>query len=238
MIQLIAGLLAPTRGRVLQDGVDINGRGFDKNELYGKIGLVFQFPGYQLFETTVEKDVAFGLKHSGLGRDETAERVRWALETVGFSYDAIRTQSPLALSGGEKRRVAIAGILASKPKVLIFDEPTAGLDPAGQEAFIRLVAALNLAGTTVIMVSHNADSLGEAAKRILVLENGRLVMDGATQEVFSDVERMEGLGLGVSAPRRIAALLKRRGMDIPQDIVDFDGLLSALRTQGKGAEPK
>jgi energy-coupling factor transport system ATP-binding protein len=134
MIQLIAGLLAPTRGRVLQDGVDINGRGFDKNELYGKIGLVFQFPGYQLFETTVEKDVAFGLKHSGLGRDETAERVRWALETVGFSYDAIRTQSPLALSGGEKRRVAIAGILASKPKVLIFDEPTAGLDPAGQEA--------------------------------------------------------------------------------------------------------
>ncbi len=229
MIQLIAGLLVPSEGKVLLDGNDINAKGYDRSVLRRNVGIVFQYPEYQLFETTVEKDVAFGLKHSGLDRGEVSERVRWALEIMGFSFDSIRNQSPLSLSGGEKRRVAIAGVLAVRPKIVIFDEPIAGLDPLGREAFLKLISDLNEDGTTIITVSHNADSMAEYAKRIIVLDSGRLIMDGKTRDVFSDVKRMEELRLGVSQPRLIADMLSKRGFEMPRDIVSCGELVSAIK---------
>mgnify|MGYP000851681448 CR=1 FL=1 len=234
LIQLIAGLILPTEGRVFLDGKNINARDYDRSILRGRVGIVFQYPEYQLFETTVEKDVAFGLKHHNLSRADVDERVRWALETLDFDFNVICKQSPLALSGGEKRRVAIAGVLATKPAILIFDEPVAGLDPLGREMFLQLVSRLNKEKTTILMVSHNADAIGEYAKRIIVLDKGRLLMDGTPKEVFADVEHMKKLRLGMSTPREIAHLLTRRGIYVPRDIVSYDEILSALRTKFGG----
>ena len=149
---------------------------------------MFQYPECQLFETTVEKDVAFGLKHSGLSAAEKQARVRWALETVGFSFEKVHDQPPMGLSGGEKRRVAIAGVLATKPEYLILDEPIAGLDPLGREAFLQLITELNRGGMTILMVSHNADCLGAYARRLLVLEDGQLVRDGTPEEIYADLD--------------------------------------------------
>ena len=159
LIQIMAGLLTPTAGTVMLDGQDIHARRYDRSILRRKVGIVFQYPECQLFETTVEKDVAFGLKHSGLSAAEKQARVRWALETVGFSFEKVHDQPPMGLSGGEKRRVAIAGVLATKPEYLILDEPIAGLDPLGREAFLQLITELNRGGMTILMVSHNADCL-------------------------------------------------------------------------------
>ena len=164
LIQIMAGLLTPTAGTVMLDGQDIHARRYDRSILRRKVGIVFQYPECQLFETTVEKDVAFGLKHSGLSAAEKQARVRWALETVGFSFEKVHDQPPMGLSGGEKRRVAIAGVLATRPEYLILDEPIAGLDPLGREAFLQLITELNRGGMTILMVSHNADCLGAYAR--------------------------------------------------------------------------
>ena len=236
MIQLIAGLMTPLHGKIMLDSKDINERRYDRNEMRRSMGIVFQYPEYQLFETTVEKDVAFGLKHNGMSRNEVKEQIRWALEMTGFVFETIRSQSPFALSGGEKRRVAIAGVLAVKPKIMIFDEPIAGLDPLGRELFLQLASRLNQSGTTVIIVSHNADALGDFAKRLVVLDKGRILMDGSTKEVFSEVSRMKKLRIGVSAPRQIADMLYRRGVEVPQDIVTYNELLAALKSRLTGGD--
>ena len=207
LLQLLAGLLVPSAGTVRIDGEDINRRGFDKSILRRKLGIVFQYPECQLFETTVQKDVAFGLKHSGLAKAEIEERVRWALELCGFDYAKIRQKAPMALSGGEKRRLAIAGVLAVRPQYLLFDEPFAGLDPLGRDAFIRLTQELN---------------------RSVVLEEGKIAADGTPAEVFRDVERMKALQLGVSDSREIAWLLQKRGVDFPQEITAYSELLPAV----------
>ena len=233
LVQLMAGLLKPTAGRVLVNGKDVNAPGYDRAELRRALAMVFQFPEYQLFETTVERDVAFGLRHLGLSEGEKEERVRWALEKTGFSFQDIRGQSPMALSGGEKRRVAIAGALAVKPEILVFDEPIAGLDPLGREAFLTLIRQLNRQGTTILMVSHSADSIAETVRRVLVLNGGRLVRDGAPEEVFCDVTAMEALRVGVSGPRRVAELLRQAGVDAPKNIVRYQQLLSFAQSAGE-----
>lgn len=233
-IHLLAGLLTPDSGRVLLDGADINAADFDRHVLRGALGVVFQYPEYQLFETTVGRDVAFGLRHMGLTKEQTHQSVCEALETVGLDVERVMEQSPMALSGGEKRLVAIAGVLAAKPRFLVFDEPIAGLDPLGRESFLRLVARLNAAGTTVVMVSHNAESIAEYAKRVLVFDAGRLVMDGTPREAFMDVARMTRLHIGVSEPRRVAHLLMERGFAIARDVVRYDELLAALQNRLKG----
>ncbi len=236
LIQAIAGLISISDGSIVIDGNDINDKRYDRAELRRKLGLVFQYPECQLFESTVEKDVAFGLKHSGLSKSEVTERVKWALEVCGFDYDKVRKQTPLGMSGGEKRRIAIAGVLAVKPDYLILDEPIAGLDPLGREAFLKLITKLNNEGMTIIMISHNADCIGEYAQRILVLNDGELIGDGTPQELFCNVEKMQSLHLGVSHSRELCYLLNKRGFDIEQDICTYDKLLPALVGKLKGGE--
>ncbi len=235
LIQLMDGLLAPTEGRVLLDGEDIFAKGYDRSKLRRKVGVVFQYPEYQLFESTVEKDVAFGLKHLPLTAEEKRQQIRWALETVGFDYEQVREMSPLEFSGGEKRRIAIAGILAAKPEILILDEPIAGLDPLGREAFLQLTDRLNAQGVTILMISHNADALAEHAQRILVLEEGCLLRDEAAKALFADTDFLLQHGLGIPQSRRIARMLQERGHAIPDDVLRYEELLPHLLRLGKEA---
>ena len=190
--------------------------------------MVFQYPEYQLFESTVEKDVAFGLKRSGLSREEKMGRVKEALSLMGFSYENIHNISPLSLSGGEKRRVAIAGVLVTKPRILIFDEPIAGMDPNGRIRFLHLVEKLHKKGTTVLMISHHTDSLCEYASRILVMQQGRIVLDGPPKEVLLDIPRAERFSVGTSQARLISDQLIRRGIPLASDILQYHELLEAL----------
>ena len=183
LLQLIAGLISPSRGRVMIDGCDINARDYNRDVLRKKLSMIFQYPDYQLFETTVEKDVAFSLKHNGLSAKEVKDKVRRALEAVGFSYAGVRFLSPLGLSGGERRKVAIAGALVTEPKILILDEPVAGRS-RGRKEFLEIITRRNKAGTTILMVSHDADILGNYAQRILVLDQGKLIVDGPVKRVL------------------------------------------------------
>ncbi|MFW5714316.1 MAG: energy-coupling factor transporter ATPase, partial [Brevefilum sp.] len=222
LIQLLVGLMRPSSGKILIDGKDINGSEYNRKELRRKVGIVFQYPEVQLFETTVEKDVAFGLKHSGLSPSEIAQNVRWAITTVGLDFEKVRSMSPFSLSGGERRRVAIAGILAAKPTTLILDEPIAGLDPVGRQNFLELTRDLNAAGVSIIMVSHNADALAKNATRVIILESGRIILDKPSKEAFRDTDFLREKGIGISQAREIAYLLKERGFPIPQDIIRYD----------------
>jgi energy-coupling factor transport system ATP-binding protein len=230
LIHIMSGLLAPDSGMVLLDEQDINSDTYDRNELRGKVGVVFQFPDYQLFESTVEKDVAFGLKHKRLDHEETEARVRWALETVGLPYQEVRSRSPFSLSGGEKRRLAIAGAIVTKPRFLMLDEPIAGLDPQCCQSFMRTLASMNCDGTTIVMVSHNADVMGEYAKRLLVLQDGSLALEGTVQDVFFFFLRLRGLHINAGAPRAIGNMLARRGFNVPHTVTSYKELLYALKS--------
>lgn len=235
LIQLIAGLLTPGEGQILIDGKDISGPGYDREELRRTLGIVFQYPESQLFETTVEKDVAFALKHLDLSKEEKTERVRWALEAVGFRLEWTG-KSPLSLSGGEKRRVAIAGVLAARPRILIFDEPLAGLDPSGRLEFLELAARLNRQGTTILMVSHDADALCGYADRILVLDRGRLSAQGTPEEIFEDPGRAEALHIGAGEVRRIAQALYEKGRLKNPVITKYEILLAEIKRTIKAGE--
>ncbi|NLM37577.1 MAG: energy-coupling factor transporter ATPase [Firmicutes bacterium] len=234
LIQLLAGLRVPTSGRIYINGADINGRGYDRNRLRQTVGIVFQEPEHQLFAPTVEKDVAFGLKYSGLDPQEVTARVRWALATMGFDYDKIRHQSPLALSGGEKRRVAIAGVIVTKPQVLILDEPIAGLDPSGRDNFLRFLTQMNQAGTIIILVSHNMEALADYTRHLLVLERGRLVDSGPTREVFIRLKQRTTGFHGETGAQRIATRLAGCGLAHPAAVVTYADLLSALKQELTG----
>lgn len=231
LIQLLAGLLTPTSGHIYLDGEDINDRSYDRSILREKIGLVFQYPEYQLFETTVEKDVGFGLNYSGLSKEEVSARVQWALETMGFEYEKVSKQSPLGLSGGEKRRVAIAGVLAIKPRILIFDEPIAGLDPYGRQSFLQFINKINQSGTTVIMVSHNIEALCEYTKQLLVLDKGKLIESGDTKEVLRRLNKRSNGKPGITPSQKIVSLLSDRHINLSSDIVNYQELLSALKDE-------
>ena len=236
LIQLIAGLLKPTSGRVSIDGEDINAPRYPVDTLRRRLSILFQYPEQQLFETTVARDVAFGLRHSGLPARVQREKVARALSLVGFEADAIAGASPLELSGGEKRRVALAGVLATEPRILILDEPIAGLDPIARGAFLDLLTRLNGEGVTIIMVSHSIDALAERAGRILVLHEGALLMDGCPRAIFADAQRLDALGLGVPAARNTALLMARRGVTSMRDVTNYAELLSAVISRVKGGE--
>ena len=219
LVQHLNGLLTPSSGRVLVDGVDVFAKDTNRKKIRQQVGLVFQYPEHQLFEETVEKDVAFGPKNLGLAAGEIAKRVKEALFQVGISYEEYAQRSPFELSGGQMRRVAIAGVLAMKPKVLVLDEPTAGLDPAGRESILSMVRELHAAGgLTVIMVTHSMDDISRLATRLAVLAKGELKLTGTPREIFSRVEEMEAFGLGVPQAARLANLLRKEGFQLPHDL--------------------
>ncbi|NLB71489.1 MAG: energy-coupling factor transporter ATPase [Chloroflexi bacterium] len=228
LIQLIAGLLKPTSGSVSIDGQNFFSAKTPRFDLPKKIGVLFQNPEIQLFETTVEKDVAFALKHTPLATSQVNEQVRWALETVGLDYEKFKELPPLSLSGGEMRRVAVAGVLVIKPDILVLDEPIAGLDPKSQDGFLRLLDSFNANGTTIIMISHSLDALAEHAKRILVLEDGFLIRDAGTREVLADSQFLEKHNLGSTQVGQITDGLSKCNLHLPSPPLTGQELCSAL----------
>lgn len=194
-----------------------------------KVGMVFQYPEYQLFADTVEKDVAFGPKNMKLPKEEIDARVRKAMDVVGLDYDQFASRSPFDLSGGEKRRAAIAGVIAMQPEILVLDEPVAGLDPAGREEILALVKKLQKeVSPTIILVSHNMDDIAVMADRIIALKDGKVVMDGTPKEVFSDRKHVEEIGLDVPFATSLSDEFISRGYDLPKDIISLDELADAL----------
>ena len=194
-----------------------------------KVGMVFQYPEYQLFADTVEKDIAFGPKNMKLPKEEVDERVRKAMEVVGLDYDQFASRSPFDLSGGEKRRAAIAGVIAMRPEILVLDEPVAGLDPAGREEILALVKKLQKeVSPTIILVSHNMDDIAVLADRIVALKDGKIVADGTPKEVFSDRQRIKDIGLDVPFATQLADEFISRGVDLPRDIISLDELAESL----------
>lgn len=194
-----------------------------------KVGMVFQYPEYQLFADTVEKDVAFGPKNMKLSKEEIDARVRKAMDVVGLDYDQFASRSPFDLSGGEKRRAAIAGVIAMQPEILVLDEPVAGLDPAGREEILALVKKLQKeVSPTIILVSHNMDDIAVMADRIIALQDGKVVMDGTPKEVFSDRKHVEEIGLDVPFATSLSDEFIAMGYDLPKDIISLDELADAL----------
>lgn len=219
LVQLLDGLLKPSGGTVYIDGRDIFEKDYSLKALRGKVGIVFQYPEYQLFEADVFTDVCFGPKNLELSRSEVELRAYEALKQVGLKDEAFY-QSPFDLSGGEKRRVAIAGVLAMKPEVLILDEPTAGLDPAGREWILGLVDRLcRENGMTIILVSHSMDDLAENAHRLMVMDNGRLVMDGTPSQVFKYSKELIEMGLDIPAVSKVLYILKENGANVNTDAI-------------------
>jgi energy-coupling factor transport system ATP-binding protein len=236
LIQQMAGLLKPDSGRVLVNGEDINANGYDRKKLRRTVGVVFQYPEYQLFEETVAKDVGYGPSKTGMDEKEIQQSVDDALRLVGFEPELIKEVSPFDLSGGQKRKVAIAGVLAMKPEILILDEPIAGLDPMGREQFMQLVSGLNQRGTTIIMISHNMDGLADYASRIIAMDHGEIYMDGSPKEVFSDLPRLQKVGLDASEARHAAAMLQERGWQIPSDIITKEELIQFILQYKEGGK--
>lgn len=233
-LQLLNGLERPTVGEVLFHGQNIWDKGFNRKELRSKVGLVFQYPEHQLFESDVITDVCFGPKNFGLSADEALERAKWALNLVGVD-EKLYKASPFELSGGQKRRVAIAGVIASKPEVLVLDEPTAGLDPKGKNDILKMLAMLReKEGISIILVSHSMEDIAEYADRVLVFHEGKLVFDDTTREVFSHIDELEKMQLAAPQVRYILRKLKEKGLDVDTSALTIKEAKEAiLRALGK-----
>ena len=222
LIQHLNGLIKATSGRILYDGQNIYDDGYDMRKLRGQVGLVFQYPEYQLFEADVLSDVCFGPKNQGLSQEECEVRAKEALEMVGFPEKYYR-QSPFELSGGQKRRAAIAGILAMRPKVLILDEPTAGLDPKGRDEILDQVEYLHRqTGMTVILVSHSMEDIARYVDRIIVMNHGEKMLDGAPREVFAHYKELEKVGLAAPQVTYVMHDLKERGFAVSPDATTIE----------------
>ena len=227
-IQHLNALLQPTSGRVLLDGEDINKDKKTRHDVKWKVGLVFQYPEYQLFEETVFADIAFGPKNMGLKKEEIEERVREAAGFVGVKEELFE-RSPLELSGGQKRRVAIAGVVAMRPEVLILDEPTAGLDPSGSRKIMNNICRYReQSGATVIIVSHNMDDAARLTERLIVFDHGHVAMDGTPEEVFSRPQELIDIGLSVPQSTAIAMALREKGMQLEGSVFTHEQLLKAV----------
>lgn len=234
-IQHLNGLLKPTSGTVCFDGQDIHRSKEATRDVRFSVGLVFQYPEYQLFEETVYKDIAFGPKNMKLSAEEVDERVKEAAHFVGLTDDLME-RSPLELSGGQKRRIAIAGVIAMRPKVLILDEPTAGLDPAGCAGILENILDYKReTGSAVLLVTHNMDDAARLADRLVVFNRGHVAFDGTPPEVFSHTQELLEIGLDVPQAARIAEALRQRGIALPESIYTLDQLQSAVLDAWKGA---
>lgn len=237
LIQMFNGLLKPTSGNVIINGKNIHGDDVKKKEVREQVGLVFQYPEYQLFEMTVYEDVAFGPKNLGLSETEIKERVEYGCKAVGLD-ESYYEKSPFELSGGQKRRVAIAGVLAMKPNILILDEPTAGLDPKGRnELFGQLKKMHEELGLTIVLISHSMEDVARYVDRLLVLYKGKKAYEGTPREVFAHGMELEKIGLAMPQIRYIMNALKAKGMDIDTDVLTVEEaaakITAYLRSGGK-----
>lgn len=228
LIQHLNGLLRPTDGRILLDGRDIWENPKKIRDIRFAVGMVFQYPEYQLFEDTIYKDIAFGPRNMGLGEEEIDRRVRRAAADVGLS-DELLEKSPFDLSGGEKRRAAIAGVLAMEPEVLILDEPTAGLDPRGREQILTMIQDYRTrSGKTVLLVSHSMEDIARLSDRVLVMCRGEVAMLDTALRVFARAEELEEMGLTVPAVTKILLLLRQQGIDVGTDVYTVDQAVERL----------
>lgn len=223
LVQHLNALLKPSSGRILIDNINLWDKATSRSRKRKEVGLVFQYPEYQLFEETVEMDIAYGPKNLGLNADEITKRVKRAMDTVGLEYETYRELSPFELSGGQKRRVAIAGVVAMEPKVLILDEPTAGLDPRGREEILHQIKLLHHQyEMTTIIVSHSMEEVAKIADRVIVMNEGKCILDGTCSKVFNEVKVLEKIGLAVPQVKYLQRALKEKGFNISDEIYTLE----------------
>ena len=239
LIQHLNGLLKPSSGEIIVNGFNITDKDLNLTEIRKRVGIVFQYPEYQLFEDTVEKDIAFGPGNLGLDEEEISKRVRKSMEAVGLDYETYKDKSPFDLSGGQKRRVAIAGVIAMNPEVLILDEPTAGLDPGGRDEIFNLIKKLHRDNNiTIILSSHSMDDMAKLAQTIIVMNHGKIEFMGTPREVFtSHAARLREIGLDVPQVLELATKLRNKGFDIRPDVLTVeeikDEILKVMRGRKK-----
>lgn len=234
LLQHLNGLLKPKSGSILIDGTDITGPGVAMRDIRCKVGLVFQYPEYQLFEETVAKDVAFGPSNLGLSEEEVDAGVKEAIELVGLDYETVKDVSPFALSGGQKRRVAIAGVIAMKPQVLILDEPTAGLNPKAHDEILEMVRNIHERESNItIFVSHNMNDIAKLSTRVLVMDHGKLAMNGTPEEVFSREAALKRMGLALPDAMEFISRLREKGMIIESHCMEIGELADEIAKRRK-----
>ncbi len=236
LVQHLNGLIKPNLGKVIVDGIDIWQEPKKIRDVRFKVGLVFQYPEYQLFDETVEKDISFGPRNLHLTDNEIKERVEWAAEVVGLKASLL-AKSPFDLSGGEKRRAAIAGVLAMKPDVLILDEPTAGLDPKGRDMLLKTISDYREKyGTAVILVSHSMEDVAKVAQRVIVMNNGKVELNGTTAQVYSHFNQLENIGLSVPSITKLMSMLRARGLNVPDNVLTVSQARDVLIKLRKGGD--
>ena len=229
LIQHMNGLLKPTKGKILVDGVDITAKGVKLTDIRKKVGLVFQYAEYQLFEETIAKDIAFGPKNLDLSEEEISNRVKRSMEMVGLNYEVYKDKSPFELSGGQKRRVAIAGVIAMEPKTLILDEPTAGLDPKGRDDILKQIQRLHKEyGMTIILVSHSMEDVAKIALKVVVMNHSKIVLQGTPKEIFKEVETLENIGLGVPQVTYLMQALRAKGFKVSDNAYTIEQAKSEI----------
>lgn len=228
-IQHLNGLLKPSSGEIILDGMKVDKSSSNLTELRKKIGLVFQYPEYQLFEETIERDIAFGPGNLDLSEEEVSRRVKSSMDSVGLDYETYKDKSPFELSGGLKRRVAIAGVLAMEPKVLILDEPTAGLDPRGRDEILSEIKSIHeKRKITVILVSHSMEDVAKIAERIIVMDKGKVFLDSNPREIFRNENKLLSVGLGIPQITSLMRALKKKGLDINEDSITVEEAKESL----------
>ncbi|MCL2136225.1 MAG: ATP-binding cassette domain-containing protein [Coriobacteriia bacterium] len=227
LAQLAAGLVQPSKGRVLLDGEDL-AKPKNRQGLFTRIGLAFQYPESQLFAPTVYDDIAFAARNAGFSDHDTDKRVRHWMEAFDLDFTRYAQRSPFELSGGEQRRVALAGILLVEPDILILDEPSAGLDPAGRRKLMGLIQTYHASGKIVVMVSHSMEDIAYLTNRILVLNEGRIFFQGSPEEVFAHADELEAIKLGVPKPEAFAASLRQAGLGLPPSLLSVESLALAI----------
>lgn len=239
LIQHLNGILKPSSGKIIINDFDITDPELNLTDIRKRVGVVFQYPEYQLFEETVEKDIAFGPSNLGLEESEIQNRVKWSMNAVGLKYEDFKDKSPFELSGGQKRRVAIAGVIAMNPEVLILDEPTAGLDPGGRDEIFDLIKKLHSENNmTIILSSHSMDDMAKLAKTVIVMNHGKIEFMGTPREVFkNNSSKLQEIGLDIPQVLELAIKLREQGFDIREDIITIEEakeeILKAMRGRKK-----
>lgn len=229
LIQHFNGLLEASSGKIIVDGVDITEKNVKLTDIRKKVGLVFQYPEYQIFEETISKDIEFGPRNLGLSKDEITRRVKKSMEMVGLDYETYKDRSPFDLSGGQKRRVAIAGVIAMEPTTLILDEPTAGLDPKGRDDILGQIRKLHKDyNMTVIIVSHSMEDVANIAEKVIVMNHGKVALEGTPAEVFKEVDKLESIGLAVPQVTYLIRNLRAKGFDISDSIFTIEEAKRAI----------